>query len=155
MPHNNTIDVENPDDYIMIERQRADGAPSHHKKKKKPKSSLQIESPSTQIPDSDYVLVEHAAAMSLTERYGTHFLLWLGFSTALWGAIFVVLLSIGLQSKKQFDTTLVVCIPMLMVWALASMWSAYKNRRYCQAWVLSFLPILILIAILVWWYVPI
>ena len=148
-----TIDVENPDDYIVLDRQRADqGTPLPPK----PLTSRELREKHIQTTlQSDYVLVEQAAAMSSFEKYGAHMLLWLGFATSLWGAIFVMTLSTVWMSKKDFDATLIVCIPMLMVWALATMWTAYKNRSYCKALLLSIIPILVLTAILVWWYVPI
>lgn len=138
------------DDYIVLDRQRADGNPP-------PVSSVkEIHQKHVEITSSsDYVLVEQAAVYSSFEKYGTHLLVWLGVATSIWGGIFVLTLSTVRQSRKQFDATGLICIPMLMVWALYTMWTAYKKRNYCKALVLSALPILVLTAILVWWYFPV
>ena len=144
-------DLESQDnDYIVMERERADGKPKRVSSLKAAREKhMEI------AANSDYVLVEQAASYSSYEKYGTHFLVWLGIATSIWGAIFVMTLSTVWMSKKQFDTTLIVCVPMLMVWALATMWTAYKNRHFCKAMVLSFVPVLVLTGILVWWYFPI
>lgn len=150
-------DVEGQDDYIILERTRAEGLQTSTRKEtqKQPKKETRPGFPKLDPTNTDYVLVEQAAVLSSFEKYGTHFLIWLSFATSLWGAIFVITICTVFQSKKNFDATAVVCIPMLMIWALASMWSSYKNKSYRKATVLSFLPVMILIAILVWWYFPI
>jgi hypothetical protein len=141
-------DLESQDSIVVV----------RHENSKRDKRDKRDKSSGSLYIDSDYVLVttatttEHAAVMSSFERFGTHLLIWLACSTSLWGAIFVMALSFTMLSKKEFDPALIICIPMLMVWALASMWSAYKNRERRKALVISCLPVAILIAVLVWWH---
>ncbi|CAB9510229.1 expressed unknown protein [Seminavis robusta] len=157
-----TSHAQEPLDVEMQQQQQQQGHDFVVVKKDDRSASKEQKKKSWRKPDvltSDYVLVttanttEQAAVMSSFERFGSHLLLWLAIATSLWGAIFVLTLSTALQSRKTFDATLLICIPFLIVWSCACMWSAYKNRERRKALMFSFLPVVCLVGILLWWYV--
>lgn len=130
---------------------------------KQPDSKVSNEASITmsQDPSSDYILVSNAPIAasfhrSWRERYGTHMLIWMCFATCLWGANLIILVAgmeffpnTILSGDATMDATLIVCIPFLMVWATAVMWSAYKKKNFRLALALSAIPMVFIVWILI------